>query len=141
MIAMDGNNSLKHVAKSAKSNQRSFQSEFYLPEDFVNRYANEVKSCSQAKDSPGTTYPIQPTPPLSDPPPTDPAQSNPGPTSEGDPCDGATEHVPCAERWKAAATENLKKMWGIFRETGIFAAACRHGFVLFIADMVESGEL
>jgi len=34
-----------------------------------------------------------------------------------------------------------KKMWGIFDETGIFLALCRHGFTLVIANMVMSGEL
>ncbi|KAJ7023549.1 hypothetical protein C8F04DRAFT_1271239 [Mycena alexandri] len=33
------------------------------------------------------------------------------------------------------------KMWGIFDETGIFLALCRHGFVLLLADMIRSGEL
>lgn len=33
------------------------------------------------------------------------------------------------------------KMWGIFDETEIFLALCRHGFVLVVADMVRSGEL
>jgi hypothetical protein len=33
------------------------------------------------------------------------------------------------------------KMWGVFDETGIFVALCRHGFVLLIVDMVRSGEL
>jgi hypothetical protein len=37
--------------------------------------------------------------------------------------------------------ELTKKMWGIFDETGIFLALCRHGFCLVIADMVQSGEL
>jgi len=37
--------------------------------------------------------------------------------------------------------EITKKMWGIFDETGIFLALCRHGFSLVIADMVRSGEL
>ncbi|KAJ7310166.1 hypothetical protein DFH08DRAFT_823197 [Mycena albidolilacea] len=32
-------------------------------------------------------------------------------------------------------------MWGIFDETGIFVALCQHGFVLLVADMVQSGEL
>lgn len=32
-------------------------------------------------------------------------------------------------------------MWGIFDETGIFLALCQHGFVLVVADMVQSGEL
>ena len=34
-----------------------------------------------------------------------------------------------------------KKMWAIFDETGIFLTLCRHGFLLVIADMVQSGEL
>jgi hypothetical protein len=37
--------------------------------------------------------------------------------------------------------EIRKKMWGIFDETGIFLALCRHGFALVMADMVMSGEL
>ncbi|KAF9033503.1 hypothetical protein BDZ89DRAFT_896752, partial [Hymenopellis radicata] len=35
----------------------------------------------------------------------------------------------------------VAKMWGIFEETGIFLALCRHGFVLVVADMIKSGEL
>lgn len=39
-------------------------------------------------------------------------------------------------------TEELtSKMWGIFDETGVFLALCRHGFVLLVADMIKSGEL
>ena len=30
---------------------------------------------------------------------------------------------------------------GAFDETGIFLSLCRHGFVLLVADMVQSGEL
>lgn len=33
------------------------------------------------------------------------------------------------------------RMWGIFDETGVFLALCRHGFVLVIVDMVQSGEM
>ncbi|KAJ7659535.1 hypothetical protein B0H17DRAFT_1145282 [Mycena rosella] len=32
-------------------------------------------------------------------------------------------------------------MWGIFDETGIFLALCRHRFVLLLCDMIRSGEL
>ncbi|KAJ6605926.1 hypothetical protein B0H10DRAFT_2310689 [Mycena sp. CBHHK59/15] len=48
---------------------------------------------------------------------------------------------PCAERWKNMVNELTARMWGIFDETGIFLALCRHGFVLLVADMVRSGEL
>jgi hypothetical protein len=33
------------------------------------------------------------------------------------------------------------KAWGMYDETGVFLSLCRHGFVLLIADMVQSGEL
>ncbi|KAG2100521.1 hypothetical protein BD769DRAFT_1631075 [Suillus cothurnatus] len=36
--------------------------------------------------------------------------------------------------------EKTKKTWGVYDETGIFIAICRHGFYLLIADMVQSGE-
>ncbi|KAJ6559007.1 hypothetical protein B0H10DRAFT_1846229, partial [Mycena sp. CBHHK59/15] len=48
---------------------------------------------------------------------------------------------PCAERWKNMVNGLTAHMWGIFDETGIFLALCRHGFVLLVADMVRSGEL
>ncbi|KAJ7814778.1 hypothetical protein B0H14DRAFT_3476791 [Mycena olivaceomarginata] len=44
------------------------------------------------------------------------------------------EDNPCAERWKNMINDVTSKMWGIFDETGIFLALCRHGFVLVIAD-------
>lgn len=47
----------------------------------------------------------------------------------------------CVKNWKAASAEEKKKMWAIFDESGIFASVCRHGLVLWIADMVRSGEL
>lgn len=37
--------------------------------------------------------------------------------------------------------EKTKRAWGVYDETGIFTAVCRHGFSLLIADMVQSGEL
>jgi Kyakuja-Dileera-Zisupton transposase len=48
---------------------------------------------------------------------------------------------PCAERWRNMKTELTSKMWGVFEETGLFLALCRHGFVLLLVDMVQSGEL
>ncbi|KAJ7853826.1 hypothetical protein B0H14DRAFT_3450014 [Mycena olivaceomarginata] len=51
------------------------------------------------------------------------------------------EDTKCQERWKNMSEELTAKMWGIFDETGVFLALCRHGFVLLVADMVRSGEL
>ncbi|KAG1906182.1 uncharacterized protein F5891DRAFT_1125610 [Suillus fuscotomentosus] len=47
----------------------------------------------------------------------------------------------CEGRWKNMDDAKTKKAWGIYDETGIFLAVCRHGFSLLIADMVQSGEL
>ena len=52
-----------------------------------------------------------------------------------------TDDNPCAERWRNMKTVLTAKMWGVFHETGLFLALCRHGFVLMLADMVRSGEL
>ncbi|KAG0693899.1 hypothetical protein DFH29DRAFT_881108 [Suillus ampliporus] len=50
------------------------------------------------------------------------------------------EDNPCAGCWKNMKDEKTKRMWGVFDESGIFMAMCRHGFSLVIADMVQSGE-
>ncbi|KAJ7733717.1 hypothetical protein B0H14DRAFT_2408921 [Mycena olivaceomarginata] len=51
------------------------------------------------------------------------------------------EDTESQERWKNMSEELTAKMWGIFDETGVFLALCRHGFVLLVTDMVRSGEL
>ncbi|KAJ7216257.1 hypothetical protein C8J57DRAFT_1440557 [Mycena rebaudengoi] len=55
--------------------------------------------------------------------------------------DDPEEQSACEERWKNLSKAITSKMWGIFDETGVFVALCRHGFVLLITDMVKSGEL
>ncbi|KAJ3926014.1 MAG: hypothetical protein NXY57DRAFT_1051549 [Lentinula lateritia] len=61
----------------------------------------------------------------------------------GDPTDG--EPTPslqqCTDNWKAAAADSLKRMWDAFHESGWYVSACRHGFILWVADMIRSGEL
>ncbi|KAI6014150.1 hypothetical protein BKA83DRAFT_4473883 [Pisolithus microcarpus] len=47
---------------------------------------------------------------------------------------------PCAGRWKNMDDAKTRKAWGVYDETGIFLAVCRHGTCLLIADMVQSGE-
>ncbi|KAJ7578621.1 hypothetical protein C8J56DRAFT_1111628, partial [Mycena floridula] len=45
------------------------------------------------------------------------------------------------DQWHNSKESNTRPMWRIYDETGIFLSLCRHGFVLVIADMVQSGEL
>jgi hypothetical protein len=47
----------------------------------------------------------------------------------------------CVDRWRNAGPEQKKKMFAMFDESGIFLTACRHGFVLLVCDMIQSGEL
>ncbi|KAJ7770254.1 hypothetical protein DFH07DRAFT_735608 [Mycena maculata] len=47
----------------------------------------------------------------------------------------------CEERWQNMKEDVTARAWGMFDETGIFPALCRHGFVLVVMDMVKSGEL
>ncbi|KAJ6451575.1 hypothetical protein C8R45DRAFT_1124599 [Mycena sanguinolenta] len=47
----------------------------------------------------------------------------------------------CEERWQNMKESVTTHAWGMYDETGIFPALCRHGFVLVVADMVKSEEL
>lgn len=124
---------MKMVADRQVADTRLFtNSDYYLPRDFVDRFAK------------GDTLEKAPPVGLStddfpdDPPPLD--------TAEEDPTAGVnlTDNnglETCVRNWKAAAADEKKRTWNIFDETGIFASACRHGFILWIADMIQSGEL
>ncbi|KAF8145917.1 hypothetical protein K438DRAFT_1629234, partial [Mycena galopus ATCC 62051] len=51
------------------------------------------------------------------------------------------EGAGCDERWQNMKEDVTARAWGMYDETGIFPALCRHGFVLVVVDMVKSGEL
>jgi Kyakuja-Dileera-Zisupton transposase len=120
---MDGNNSAKRMSKlgsHAAIDTRAFEdSDYILPRTFVDSFANEVGSNQS------------------------PPQDEVGISEDPVDCPGSdvTDDSPCWKNWKAAAADEKKRMWGIFDETGIFACACRHGQILWLADMVQSGEL
>ena len=128
---------------------------------------DEVQSQASSEDEteegdPTDRADVDPDPGLdvsADPPasPIEPFPTVPGPdpTSLADPSSTPAEATPeeveaaieaqiraaCVSNWKAASADEKKKMWAIFDECGIFAAACRHGFLLWLIDMVRSGEL
>ncbi|KAG2087520.1 uncharacterized protein F5147DRAFT_748517 [Suillus discolor] len=43
--------------------------------------------------------------------------------------------------WKSSAPDHKKTAADIYETTGIFASACRHGFIIKVCEMVRSGEL
>jgi hypothetical protein len=55
--------------------------------------------------------------------------------------EGGDEGAGCEERWENMKEDVTARAWGLYDETGIFPALCRHGFVLVVVDMVQSGEL
>lgn len=132
MFCMDGNNSLKRVRNSGGrelADMRIFEDHDYLiPRVYVDMFANKVKARQE---------PRKPDLPSED----DQSPEENAEHAEGDPTDGAPMLGSCASHWKAAAAEEKKKMWAIYDESGIFASACRHSLILWIVDMVRSGEL
>ncbi|KAI9057445.1 hypothetical protein FKP32DRAFT_1615289 [Trametes sanguinea] len=127
ILALDGNNSLKRVAKFGDrevADTREFtESDYFLPTVFVDEFKDEVKNAGAAA------------------PDTREDEDLDSDAGGNDTSEDGQELNSCTHNWKAAARDEDKKMWGIFDESGIFACACRHGFVLWISDMIKSGEL
>lgn len=106
---------------------REFQgSDYYLSTAEIATYENKVRSSTRTSSDDDA----------------DEESVNPM-TAEGDATDGLSNSdiSACTIRWKAAQSDETKKMWSIFQELGLFASACRHGFILWIADLIRSGEL
>ena len=135
MICLDGNNSLKRIAQFGdrqQADRRAFEeSDYYLPSTFVDWFANEIRGNERRQQ---VTQAMAPTEENDD---NEDASAH----AEGDPADGGPPDGPCTRNWKAAAPDSSKRMWAIFDEAGLFASACRHGLILWLADMIRSGEL
>lgn len=140
---MDGNNSLKRFKNAGRSDRRIFTSDYFLSEAYVDEFKDEVaapkkKTGSRAyspnsddsDDAAATAADIDADPPL------DP---DPGP-AQAYPTSGAPDSE-CIHRWRNADPAHTKAMWKAFHESGIFTCACRHGFILIVANMIRSGEL
>ncbi|KAI0739797.1 hypothetical protein C8Q80DRAFT_1222084 [Daedaleopsis nitida] len=136
MLCMDGNNSLKRIAPTDRwqvGDNHIFNSDYILPRDWVDQFAHEVKA---------RQVPSKPAVPTESDHEGDDNEADQLRSCKGDLTDGqGLEATPCATNWKAASSEETKRMWGMFEERGIFGCACQHGIILWIADMVRSGEL
>ena len=144
---MDSNNSLKRLATRANqrtADSRTFATDYFLLHEFVNKFTNEVK-LRQSIPKPDLRPPAARA--HDDIKEEDDEDDTVAPAAvsaedrEGDPTDGEPgEPSPCATNWKAAAADTQKRTWDVFEETSIFACACQHGLILWIADMIRSGE-
>ncbi|EIW83897.1 hypothetical protein CONPUDRAFT_150945 [Coniophora puteana RWD-64-598 SS2] len=124
MLTFDGNNSLsrmKAFGDRQVGDLRRFTGDYFLTTEEVDKFANGVQKLdnSDLVSDPGI-----------------------GLDDDDDDAQGSTNNdAECTKNWKAAAADAKKNSWGIFDETGIFASACRHGIMLWVVDMVRSGEL
>lgn len=154
---MDGNNSLKRMKpdKNRKVGDGRIMEDcdYFLSAEYVDRFANEVRG----RRMKGPAVPVED--PSSEEEPEEPEIDTNGVETievEGDPTDGVWVDETdgdtdaklkrkaieaCVKNWKAAASDEKKSMWEIFDESGIFAAACRHGLIMVVVDMICSGEL
>ncbi|KAH7904704.1 hypothetical protein BJ138DRAFT_1235525 [Hygrophoropsis aurantiaca] len=138
LAAMDGNNSLKLVDSLLRSGKerydpRSGQSDIWLSEEYVDHFKDEVRASRNPRQPTGA--PDRPSDQESG---NDP---NPEWTDLIEDQDSAEPTDVCVSRWRNASPEARKKMFAIFRKSGVFVVVCRHGFLLTICDMVRSGEL
>ncbi|KAF9490629.1 hypothetical protein BDN71DRAFT_1511118 [Pleurotus eryngii] len=129
MLVLDGNNSLKHIAcigqREVADSRVYMGSDYFLSPDFVDTFT---------QDNPPSIV-VEHSAPL---------QTDPEPEADQHEDDAIAEYrvdSACADNWKAASSNERKQMWALFDETGIFACACHHGFMLWLTDMVRSREL
>lgn len=145
--AHDGNNSLKRmlpVGQRVAADTRLFESDYILPRAFVDRFQNEVKKPPKASRQPRKVASRREL--NADGSESENSSDDSDSEPAGDPTDGAENATregvdQCVKNWKAAKSDDKKRTWAIYDETGIYASACRHGFILWICDMVRSGEL
>ena len=129
MIVVDGNSSLKRIrgiGGREVSDRRVYdKSDYFLPAEFINQYTDEVKAKQPAPNND-----------------EDDANDVVFDNDDGDPTDGDPSPIAgCAKNWKAAEADKRNKSWAAFEENGLFAGACRHALILWLVDMVRSGEL
>lgn len=149
LSAFDGNNSAKCTATSGTADHRVFDSDYFLSRENVDVFKDEVKSrsnkasvddCSDAEVRRSLSCcklhelitTIQDEDAVNDAPWID---------EDTEDVDRYTRVDPCTKNWKASAAEHKKRALDVYDITGIFASACRHGFILKVCEMVRSGEL
>lgn len=130
MIVVDGNNSCKRMAQVGSHspiNAASFKdSDYFLSNSFVDTFSDEVRGTRTLDETERMTIDV-PDGTVND--------------TEGDPVDTESENASCGKRWKAASGDELKRMWGVWAETGNMLSCCRHSIILWVVDMIRSGEL
>lgn len=125
LCTCDSNNSAKLVDPAIRGGQECLDtrigtSSIWLSESYVDAFKDEVHSAHthQGRDQRPSRDPDDPW------------------VDEPDSADSAEPRTVCVDCWHNAAPESQKKMFAIFKKSGIFITVCQHGFLLTICDMV-----
>ncbi|KAG9087653.1 hypothetical protein FS749_002765 [Ceratobasidium sp. UAMH 11750] len=130
LFTCDGNDSLKRVANASVVDPRVLENDYFLDSKFVDRFANEVprRSTKTAKTALA--------PQAADPQPGDNDERD---NQDNDDCEA--EALTCHGCWKNSQADEQGKKLVVFDETGVFVVSCRHGHIILVEDMRQSGEL
>ncbi|KAG8701352.1 hypothetical protein FRC09_005418 [Ceratobasidium sp. 395] len=152
LLTCDGNDSVKRVANASVVDRHTFHHSYFLENDYVDRFENEVKRSVKAKAGKGEASGSNLQNDTSTNIAVERATGNAATDIPAD--ESVTQHAashcagednddkPCEQRWKnARADETSGKKLVVFDETGIFVVSCRHGTVVLVEDMRQSGEL
>lgn len=124
MIVFYDNNSLSHMALLGGREVGDickFYSDYYLEPNYIDGYISQSNAPSSDDEN------FDPTSHM-------PTGEDLGSSNMSQPTSA------CINNWKATEADMKKKLWGIFKEMGVFTSACHHGLILWIADMIRSGE-
>ncbi|KAJ6530439.1 hypothetical protein DFH09DRAFT_934270, partial [Mycena vulgaris] len=141
--AMDRNNSLKLVdamfnAGTPRSDDRKSTLFRWLTPQQVDAFKDEVANSTPRSRQKHKTPATPAAAPKVD--EDDITWLNVHELDEGDFAELTNSVNTCVDRWKNAGPEACKKMFALFAIAGIFVFVCRHGHVLVMCDMVQSGE-
>ncbi|KAG1739375.1 uncharacterized protein EDB91DRAFT_1237491 [Suillus paluster] len=123
LCALDGNNSAKLIDPAIHHGNERFGprcglSYIWLTETYVDQFKDKVQHAHRMQKQHVLHDPDDPW------------------IDEPDSGDSSELSTVCVDCWQNAAPESRKKMFAIFKKSGIFITVCRHGFLLTICDMV-----
>jgi hypothetical protein len=130
-MALDGNNSAKRVDTGFRQagDTRVFKSSRFLEPEEVDKFKLEDIRVKGPE--------VPPPPPLFE---EEEDGSEVPDSAGGSGSESKLEVGDCVKNWKAAQSDNKKRVMDMFDETGWFACGCRHGVIFWVADMVRTGE-
>ncbi|KAI0045260.1 hypothetical protein FA95DRAFT_1583416 [Auriscalpium vulgare] len=128
--AMDGCSSHKRLKGVGHTDERLFDSTYFISPEQVDLFKDEVKPRRRRTTVEDVEEEEE----------EDGDDAEPAPAGEGLPTDvgGPTK---CTDRWVTENASSTGKTAVVFEQTGIFVGACRHGIVELVEEMLQSGEL